>query len=64
MTKSDLKKLGFKKYSRLLYLDLKHGFCLFEGEGIGVLYVYELNHPTLRFDNIEDIKLFIKLVNK
>lgn len=66
MTKSDLKKLGFKKekgYSKLC-LDLKHDFCLFEGDKNGYLDVFELNHDSLRFDNIEDIKLFIKLVNK
>lgn len=64
MTKSDLKQLGFKKSNGFLCLDLKHDFCLLEGERNGYLDVFELNHYDLRFDNIEDIKLFIKLVNK
>lgn len=64
MTKSDLKKLGFKEENGFLCLDLKHDLCLFEGDKYGHLDVFELNHDGLRFDNIEDIKQFIKLVNR
>lgn len=65
MTKSDLKQLGFKtNFDGFLCLKLKHNLWLFEGDKNGYLDVFELNHGTLRFDNIEDIKQFIKLVNK
>lgn len=65
MTKSDLKKLGFKtNFGGFLSIRLKHDLCLLEGDKNGYLDVFELNHSDLRFDNIEDVKLFIKLVNK
>lgn len=64
MTKTDLKRIGFKKEEGYLTLDLDHDFTLIEGDKNGYLDVFELNHSGLRFNNIDDLKMFIQLINK
>jgi hypothetical protein len=64
MTKKDLKNLGFTEENGFLILDLKHDFTLMEGDKNGYLDVFELNHDTLRFNDIGVLKVFIEIINK